>query len=591
MCGIAGQYQFEDSNLIFADLEKAVAHLVKRGPDGGGIFALDKIILGHRRLSIFDVTNRSSQPMIDNELGLALSFNGAIYNFIELKQELEQKGYKFNTTSDTEVILKAYDAWGLDFVQKLEGMFAFALFEKNTGRLIIVRDRMGIKPLYYAYNGKSIKFASTLPALLEFQDIDTSIDKIALHYYMTFHAIPEPRTILSGIKKLPPASMMIIEENGQVSCKNYWGLHRNDNLLAKHTEDYWLEKTENALKEAVGRQLRCDVPSGILLSGGLDSSLLVALAKESKENLETFSIGFESTAQEQGDEFYYSDMVAKHYNTKHHKIMISNQSLQDSLLDCVKAMSEPMTSHDNIGFYMLSGEVSKHVKVALSGQGADELFAGYHWFHNMPQGEMNNAELAQSLHFFLADHTYEEYLSATKEDYHLGNYGLRFLEDLCEYNQSPYAVDALLTYEASFALTNGPLCRVDNMTMASSLEARVPFLDELVVNTALEIPLEYHLKENGKHILKEISRRVLPSEVVDRPKGYFPVPALKYVQGDMFNFMKEVLSPESVKQRGIFKQEYIDNLFEKPHKNLTPLGASKLWQACLLEIWLQQHNL
>lgn len=594
MCGIAGEYQFQRRDASLSRMEKANMRQLSRGPDGEGVCQFDGLLLGHKRLKIFDLSDRAAQPMVDHTLGLALVFNGAIYNFMALRKELEAKGYLFTSDSDTEVLIKAYHAWGKACIARLRGMFAFALWERETGKLILARDRMGIKPLYYhASVTTGFKFASTPQALLEFGDIDISIDKTALYYYLTFHAIPEPLTILSGVKKLAPASIMTVYPDGKTEQERYWNFQQNEehaNQLL--TENDWLEATHGALQLATDRQLAADVPVGVLLSGGLDSSLLVALAgKYRAETIQTFSIGFESVNDEPGDEFYYSDKVASHFSTQHHQMFISNKHLADSLGQCVAAMSEPMLSHDNIGFYLLAHEVSKHVKVVLSGQGADEIFAGYHWFQTVQQNKCSFEQSAQIILNQVADCSFSDYQQLVTKEFVSENHAPLFLKQLCKQNGSLNPVDNLMAYESTFALANGPLSRVDNMTMAASLEARVPFLDEAVVDLAQVMPLRHKLPDGGKNILKQLGRQLLPKSVVDRPKGYFPVPALKYIQGNTLELMREVLSAKHVKERGLFNATSIQTMLAHPEAHLTSSGASKLWQIGLLEYWLQQLSL
>ncbi|KTD07891.1 N-acetylglutaminylglutamine amidotransferase [Legionella jamestowniensis] len=594
MCGIAGEFQFNKKSIPLLNLENAMRRQHSRGPDDGQIYLTKGVALGHRRLKIFDLSDRGMQPMVDSELGLALVFNGAIYNFLELRQELQAKGYSFNSDSDTEVLLKAYHAWRKDCVHRLKGMFAFAIWEQDTGNLILARDRLGIKPLYYSTDTMSgFKFASTLPALIEFGDIDTTIDKMALHYYLTFHAIPEPLTILSGVKKLPAGSIMTVQPDGKIKEDIYWQLHVDDSKTEQqYDEQYWINQTGNVLKSVTQRQLAADVPVGILLSGGLDSSLLVAAASMlGQQEIQTFSIGFESSNGEQGDEFFYSNLVASTFKTRHQEIFISNKQLAYSLSDCVSAMSEPMLSHDNIGFYLLSQEVAKQVKVVLSGQGADEIFAGYHWFQTRNIDHPQHSHVAQIIFDRIADRSFKEYQQLVAPDYHTTCHALSFLEELCQKNGSANLIDNMLNYESTFALANGPLSRVDNMTMAASLEARVPFLDEEMVSHAFSIPLDYKLPQGGKYILKQLGRAMLPQQIVDRPKGYFPVPALKYLEGSTLELMREVLSPENIKQRGIFNNKSIEGLFRQSENNFTPSGISKLWQVGLLEYWLQCHKI
>lgn len=594
MCGIAGELHFKNHSVYpLAAMARVNTRHVKRGPDSGGLIQMGPVTFAHRRLKIFDLSDKAAQPMVNTELGLTLVFNGAIYNYRELRAELETKGYTFHSHGDTEVLLKAYHAWGKACANRLHGMFAFAVWEQDTGNLVVIRDRLGIKPLYYAVTDQGFKFASTLPALLEFDGIDRSIDHAALHYYLTFHAVPEPLTLIRGIRKLASGTIMTVSKDGAISEEKYWSLQFNERH-ADHVIDEagWVDATRSAMQLATDRQLAGDVPVGVLLSGGLDSSLLVALAAQHRDQvIETFSIGFESAGGESGDEFYYSDMVAKHFHTRHHQMFISNRQLADALGDCVSAMAEPMTSHDNIGFYLLSHEVAKQVKVVLSGQGADEIFGGYHWFQQLPPDILTGDHAAQTILSTLGDHSYGEYEALVTPEYRTANGALAFLQRLCARNEGATMADHMLTYESTFALANGPLERVDNMTMAASLEARVPFLDEAVVEVARAMPLRYKLADGGKFAVKQLGRQLLPAAVVDRPKGYFPVPGLKYLGGDTLALMREVLSPSNVRERGIFEPAAIAAMLERPADYLTPSGASKLWQVGLLEYWLQQHGL
>jgi asparagine synthase (glutamine-hydrolysing) len=593
MCGIAGQYRFGSLGASLAGLEKVNLRQSARGPDNSGAFAAGGMALGHRRLKIFDLSERAAQPMVDHQLGLAITFNGAIYNFRQLRGELEAKGYRFVSQSDTEVLLKAYHAWGKGCIARLSGMFAFAIWERDSGKLVLARDRMGIKPIYYARTRDGFQFASALPALLEFDCIDTSIDPVALHYYLTFHAVPEPLTILSGVRKIPPGAIVTVHPDGGCEEETYWQLRIDDRQADhKRNRDDWVAATQEALTVATNRQLSADVPIGVLLSGGLDSSLLVALAAQTRgSDINTFSIGFEGARGEKGDEFFYSDLIAKRFGTRHYQMFISNGGLEESLADCVAAMSEPMVSHDNIGFFLLSREVAKHVKVVLSGQGADEVFAGYHWFQALGNGANSVAQLASNILSKVADRTFDDYQRLVTPEFRTSEHSRTFLEALCAENGSASLADNLLVYESTFALANGPLGRVDNMTMASGLEARVPFLDEAVVSLAAEMPLGAKLDDGGKGVLKRLGRKLLPDEIVDRPKGYFPVPALKYLQGGTLQLLRQALSPENIRRRGVFNPAEVQPMLDNPADYLTPTGGSKLWQIGLLEYWLQCQGL
>jgi len=411
MCGICGEIRFDGQTASIDAVARMRDQMQPRGPDGSGLFHSGAIATGHRRLKIIDLSEHAQQPMLDPELGLGIVFNGCIYNYRELRNQLQAQGYRFFSSGDTEVILKSYHAWGEDCVQRFHGMFAFAIWERDSGRVLLGRDRLGIKPLYLAEIPGGLRFASSLPALLAGGGLDTAIDPVALHHYMSFHAVvPAPHTILEGVRKLPPATLRRIEPDGRQLERVYWdppfGPREEDEGLSFGD---WQERTLSALRTAVKRRLEADVPVGVLLSGGLDSSLIVGLlAEQGQRGLNTFSVGFESVGSEEGDEFRYSDLIASHFDTDHHRIFVDSARLLPALDHCVHAMSEPMVSHDVIGFYLLSEQVSKHVKVVQSGQGADEVFAGYHWYP--PMLECDDPLASYSAVFFDRDHTESHYL-------------------------------------------------------------------------------------------------------------------------------------------------------------------------------------
>ena len=546
---------------------------------------------GHRRLKVMDITDESSQPMIDTELNMVLVFNGAIYNYPELRKQLEAKGYNFRSShGDTEVIIKAYHAWGKDCVKKFNGMFAFCIFNMDTGETFVARDRLGIKPFYYNSTDNCFTFASTLPALLAKGGVDTSINPEALNYYMTFHAVvPAPHTIIYGVKKLPPATTMTISPEGIMHREVYWKLNfTRSSEEEKFDKETWEQQLHDELMASVKRRLIADVPVGVLLSGGLDSSLIVGLLeKAGQKHIETFSVGFESTKEEEGNEFKYSDIIASEFSTKHHKIHAKNDTVIRNLQHCVESMSEPMVSHDVIGFYLLSQEVSKHVKVVQSGQGADEVFAGYHWYPPMLDTSPENAASQYGKVFF--DRDFNEYSKAVNPDLVSENFASSFIEQHFSTSGAKTAIDKTLRLDSNIMLVDDPVKRVDNMTMAWGLEARVPFLDHRLVELAAKIPPELKVKGDGKYILKEVARKIIPTEVIDRPKGYFPVPTLKYLDGEYMEMVKGIINNKNARNRGIFQKGYIDMLFKNPKEHITPLQGSKLWQIALLEFWLQTH--
>jgi len=590
MCGICGEVTFDGSPASASAIQTMAGAMSRRGPDAGGLFVQDRAALGHRRLSIIDLSVRGAQPMHDAELGLTLAFNGCIYNYKELRAELEGKGYRFFSTSDSEVVIKAWHAWGRRAPERFHGMFAFALLERESGRLMLARDRFGIKPLYYTMDGKRLRFASTLPALVAAGEVNRSIDVIALNHYMTFHAVvPAPFTILEGVRKLEPATIRTVEPDGRYEDHVYWRLSFERTVEDIETPgEVWRDRVLEALELAVERRMVADVPVGVLLSGGVDSSLIVGLlARAGQQGLKTFSIGFEEAHGEKGDEFVYSDLIAERFATDHTKSFIPSAQLLDTLPETIRAMSEPMVSYDNVGFYLLSKEVAKHVRVVQSGQGADEVFGGYHWYpplasSNDPVGDYANV-------FFDRDEaTLRRHLSDRYLD---GDASRAFVERHFGMAGAQDAVDKALRLDTTVMLVDDPVKRVDNMTMAWGLEARVPFLDHELVELAARIPPEHKLKEGGKGVLKDVARLVLPSEVIDRPKGYFPVPALKYIDGPYLEMVKDALTSKAARERGLFREAYLDALFADPTAHITPLRGSELWQVGLLELWLQQHGI
>ncbi|MEU7678507.1 N-acetylglutaminylglutamine amidotransferase [Micromonospora taraxaci] len=589
MCGIGGEFRLDGAPPDMAAVERMLPALASRGPDGEGRWQHGPAALVHRRLRIIDLSDAGAQPMVDGELGLALVFNGCIYNYRELRDELTAAGYSFRSTSDTEVILKAYHRWGVACVERFYGMFAFALVELATRTLVLARDRLGIKPLYLAEGPGRIRFASTLPALLAAGDVDTDLDPVALHHYMTFHSVvPPPRTILAGIRKLPPATIRVITADGRSTDTVYWRPEFTRAAAAPMSAGEWQERIMTALRTAVRRRMVSDVPVGVLLSGGLDSSLIVALlAEQGQTGLATFSIGFEAAAGETGDEFHYSDLVAREFDTDHQQIRVGAARFVPAVHEAVAAMSEPMVSHDCVAFHLLSEEVSQRITVVQSGQGADEIFAGYDWYPPMANVARSDAVEAYARVFFdrrhdaLAGHLAPEWMLDHDAS-------LEFVAAHFGAPGADTALDAALRQDSLVMLVDDPVKRVDNMTMAWGLEARVPFLDHEVVELAAACPPALKLAHGGKGVLKAASRGIVPDEVIDRPKGYFPVPAIRHLSGPLLDDVRDALTAQSARERGLFRKDYLEELLDAPNARRTTLGSNALWQLGLLELWLQR---
>jgi len=605
MCGFSGELRLDGARPDLGAVGRMTDRMAPRGPDGEGMWSNGPIALGHRRLSIIDLSACGNQPMHDPELGLTIVFNGCIYNYKQLRARLqEERGYRFFSTSDTEVVLKAYHAWGDDLVDELQGMFAFAIHERDTGRTFLARDRFGIKPLYLAETPSRVRFASSLPALVAAGEVDTSIDPVALHHYLTFHSVvPAPHTIINGVRKLPPATTLVIEADGARKQVEYWEPNfTRDPDRADWSERDWEDAVLDTMRQAVEWRLVADVPVGVLLSGGLDSSMVVGLLAEAGQTgITTFSIGFESVGGEEGDEFKYSDVIAREFDTDHHRIRIDTERMLPALHEAVGAMSEPMVSHDAVAFYLLSQEVAKHVKVVQSGQGADEVFAGYHWYPPMqaltddlgPDASREQL-VSQAVDRYQAaffDRPHDEMAELLRPEHRIEEDVSRaFVEQHFARPGAETATDMALRLDSQIMLVDDPVKRVDNMTMASGLEARVPFLDHEVLGIAARIPPELKLAQEGKGVLKEAARRVIPSAVIDRPKGYFPVPALKHLEGPYLELVRDALHAPEARERGLFQDAYVDRLLSAPNAELTALRGNKLWQLGLLELWLQTHG-
>jgi asparagine synthase (glutamine-hydrolysing) len=572
MCGFGVQLGRVDRDA----LERMGAVLAPRGPDGSGLWLGDGVGMVHQRLAVIDLSELGAQPMRDGELTIV--FNGCIYNHHELRAELRALGHSFASHSDTEVLLKGWREWGEDLPLHLNGMFAFALHDGT--RTVLVRDRLGIKPLYLAEAGGSLRAASTLPALLAGGGIDTRVDPVALHHYLSWHSVvPAPRTILRGVTKLPPATLMVIEPDGRRHTQRYW-----DPPFERHlgVED-WPTAVRETLQRAVRRRMVADVPVGILLSGGLDSSLIVALlAREGQAGLATFSIGFEDVGERSGDEFEFSDLVASEFGTDHHQLRIDRRRLIDALPEAVAAMSEPMVSHDCVAFWLLSEAVRRERKVVQSGQGADEVLGGYDWYPPLLQAPGSGLD-TYAASFFDRDDTGVRTLLADAPD---EDVSLAFARSWFERPGADTPVDRALRLDTEVMLVEDPVKRVDNMTMAHGLEARTPFLDHELVELAAACPPGLKLADGGKGVLKTAARGVVPDAVIDRPKGYFPVPALTHLEGQVLELVTDALRSSD---RGLFQPAAVDALLADPNANRTNLDGSTLWQLGLLELWLQKH--
>ena len=583
MCGICGEFRFNKSQFDNVKLTKLMDSIASRGNDSKGTYKEKNIFLGHHRLSIIDTSDKSNQPMKINDL--VIIFNGVIYNYKELRKNLITKGHIFNSSGDTEVIIRLYIEYGSECVNYLDGVFSFAIYDTKKNNLFLARDRIGIKPLYYTLDNNEFRFSSSMNGLIN-KNEKPQINPIALHYQFTLHSVvPAPHTIISGIHKLEPGHTLKITQSGESYLNKYFDINE---VEIKHPKEQEItERSTYLLKKAVEKRLNiADVPVGILLSGGLDSSLITALAKKFKEQIDTYSIGFNTVNEEVGNEFYYSDLVAKDFKTSHVKYKINDDELFNNLDLVISNMSEPMFSQDSSAFFLLSNRVSKNNKVVLSGQGADEVFGGYFWYEQiMNEKSLNEIDTLSKYYF---DRSFHNYKNIVNNKYVYSNYVHNDISRaMNEMSPTLSTLDKVFRLELSMFIIDDPVKRVDNMTMSHALEARVPFLDIDLITYMLSIKGSDKIKHTSKYYLKKLSESFLKKEIIYRDKFYFPVPPLKIIEGKFYHYCKKVLNTDAALNRDIYNRKYIDRLLDEPNTNYTNLNGNELWHFTLLERWLQ----
>ena len=583
MCGICGEFRFNKSQFDNVKLTKLMDSIASRGNDSKGTYKEKNIFLGHHRLSIIDTSDKSNQPMKINDL--VIIFNGVIYNYKKLRKNLITKGHIFNSSGDTEVIIRLYIEYGSECVNYLDGVFSFAIYDTKKNNLFLARDRIGIKPLYYTLDNNEFRFSSSMNGLIN-KNEKPQINPIALHYQFTLHSVvPAPHTIISGIHKLEPGHTLKITQSGESYLNKYFDI--NEVEIKNHKEQEITEHSTYLLKKAVEKRLNiADVPVGILLSGGLDSSLITALAKKFKEQIDTYSIGFNTVNEEVGNEFYYSDLVAKDFKTSHVKYKINDDELFNNLDLVISNMSEPMFSQDSSAFFLLSNRVSKNNKVVLSGQGADEVFGGYFWYEQiMNEKSLNEIDTLSKYYF---DRSFHNYKNIVNNKYVYSNYVHNDISRaMNEMSPTLSTLDKVFRLELSMFIIDDPVKRVDNMTMSHALEARVPFLDIDLITYMLSIKGSDKIKHTSKYYLKKLSESFLKKEIIYRDKFYFPVPPLKIIEGKFYHYCKKVLNTDAALNRDIYNRKYIDRLLDEPNTNYTNLNGNELWHFTLLERWLQ----
>ena len=587
MCGIVG-FSWPSEEYLTKSLD-IISH---RGPDDEGVFVDNFVSLGHKRLSILDLSERGKQPM--TKLNYTITFNGEIYNFNEIKKELCE--YNFETTSDTEVIIYAYDKWKYECLKKFNGMFSFCIYDHENKELFIARDRFGIKPLYYI-SEDNIIFCSEIKGLLHFLDTK-EIDKEGLLQFFNFRFTLGETTLLKNIKKFLPGYYMVysLPENKVKKYCKYYSLKKQEQ--ENKPFHFYSTKLIELTEEAVKRRMVADVPVACFLSGGIDSSIIATIAKKYNENLNTFSIGFDTT-----NELPYAKMVSDHIHSNHFEFKIDKSNVLDYLQDMVWHMDEPIGDPGFLPIFVLSKEASKYNKVVLSGDGADEILCGYDRYKFLFYGG-----LLKHLIFFDSKNDILKRLKKmrNKDDYESFFEIIRLFDDselerlgLTNYNANKFwknyfdnNVSNAQLFDIETLLPNDFLMKSDKMSSAFGLEQRVPFLDYELVEFAFSIPFRYKLKLwNEKYILKKSFKEVLPPMIIKRRKHGFNVPIDYWFKGVLGDLLKEYLVKEN---HGLYDKEYVFELLTliKSAGNNYKLNfilAQKLWSILLFEMWYEKY--
>jgi len=626
MCGIVGFVNNNGREAGRETVERMNAAIVHRGPDDDGFYVNENVAFGMRRLSIIDLAG-GHQPIFNADRSKVIIFNGEIYNYRELREDLEKLGDKFYTNSDTEAIVHLYDRYGADCLEHLRGMFAFAIWDERDRSLFVARDRVGKKPLLYAHrpNGDLV-FGSEFTALLEHGDIPRDVDHEAIDSYLTYLCVPAPQTAFKAIRKLEPGHWLRWKD-GKIETRRYWLPDFSKKI--KISENEAIEETTRILKEATRLRMISEVPLGAFLSGGVDSSTVVALMAElSDRPVKTFSIGFE---EQDYSELKYAKRVADHVGAEYNEFIVRPNALE-ILPTLVSHYGEPYADSSAIPTYYVSKETRQFVTVALNGDGGDESFAGYERhaamriaeiYHRVPRSlrralvegpigllptsELRRSRLRDAQRFlkaaslgrderylrwistFTADsksELYDDGFKATLDDHRAG----RFLDQWFDAAGDSGILDATLLVDQMTYLPNDLLVKVDIASMANSLEARSPFLDHKVIEFAASLPENLKMKRfETKSLLKKVAARLVPSEVIYRRKMGFGVPIGNWFRGEMRDFVRDVLLSESSLGRGLFKPSVVRRFVDE-HTNSDRDHTFQIWTLLMLELWFREFQ-
>lgn len=630
MCGICGIYKFSRQDTVEESILIAMRNtLIHRGPDDEGLYLNGNVGLAMQRLKIIDLEG-GHQPMSNEDGTLWLVYNGEVYNYLELREFLIKKGHHFSTQSDTEVILHLYEEYGENCVEKLIGMYAFALWDTQQEKLFLARDRLGIKPLFFYYDEHQFIFGSEIKAILA-TGVKREIDYDALNHYFSLFYVPTPHSIFQGIRKLPPGFILNCKK-GDVSIRQYWNVSYNPSANnSKQDEDYYFDRVSELIRAAVRRQLCSDVPLGAFLSGGIDSSTVVAFMSElSTTPVKTFSIGFEEKSYNELDE---ARMVAQAFGTDHHELVV-RPNMVELAPKLVEYFDEPFADYSAIPTYLVSQMAREYVTVALSGDGGDEIFAGYqtHYaykianlYRRIPKvvrrGVIDKLVkmLPVSTNRISFDYMAKRFVDGVDMSYQRGHFWWKaiftddekrelFLPELWikieeqdsfsvfdNYFQQVRDIDILnqlLYVDLKTFLLDDNLTKVDRMSMANSIEVRVPLLDHELVEFAAQIPTSLKLRGfTTKYILRKIVKDKLGSSAISNlPKRGFTIPLPVWLQGDLKDFVRQLLAPEKIKQIGLFNYSYIQQLLREHELNLKD-NNRQIWCLVAFVLWYDKYML
>ncbi|CAB1055280.1 Asparagine synthetase [glutamine-hydrolyzing] (EC [Olavius sp. associated proteobacterium Delta 1] len=618
MCGICGIVCYDESIRVNQELvERMMLGIKHRGPDDCGLYVKKIVGLGHTRLSIIDLKG-GRQPIFNEDQSMCIVFNGEIYNYLELRNDLVQKGHIFGTRSDTEVILHLYEDKGERCVEYLRGMFAFAIWDSKARSLFLARDRLGIKPLYYDLRPKSLAFSSELKSLLEIGMSSRELNLVAADHYFTLNYTIGPQTAIQGIEKLMPGHTLLMREPG-IRLNEYWDFAEVAELGDPFDACY--SKMKELIEEAVRIRLMSEVPLGAFLSGGVDSSVIVGIMTMlTGKPVKTFTVGYENA--EADSELKYAKKVAKHFDCEHHEFILKPKNFMDIIKKVVWHLDEPIAEYAAVPLLLLSELAKQHVTVMLSGEGADEIFAGYPIYRYMNQIELYRRapeRLRKAFEKCIAgpllrnkrEGKYLDWLSTSLEERYLGNGSYLtarmknrlYSEDFfASVNTSePYdaigkyyrkipnrdAIGKMLYLDTKTWLPEDLLIKADKMTMAAAIELRVPFLDHKLVEYAASLPAGMKVRNfESKYIFKRYAEELLPRDIVYRPKKGFPVPVKKWLRQELNTTAQELLLDKRTRERGLLNSKYIESMLNQ-HIAGKEDFSKNIWNLLVFEIWMR----